>query len=185
MATASPTRHSPEDLLSLTDRPMPELVDGQLVEREAMGQRSDAVAARILILVGYFVMEHRLGLVNGAQGSYQIFPDDPDKVRIPDVSFTSRSRLPKGGEADGHGRIAPDLAIEVISPNDKVVDVSIKVRDFLNAGVRLVWVVNPYSLEVQTHHAERESRLLHLGDILEGEDVLPGFRCPIGQFFDV
>ncbi|MHC5542255.1 Uma2 family endonuclease [Singulisphaera rosea] len=185
MATASPTRHLPEDLLSTADRPMPELIEGQFVEREAMGQKSDAVAARILILVGYFVMEQGLGLVNGAQGSYQIFQDDPDKVRIPDVSFTSRARLPKGGEADGHGRVAPDLAIDVISPNDKVVDVSIKVNDFLNAGVRLVWVVNPYSLEVQTHHAERKSRILRKGEILEGEDVLPGFRCPIDQLFDV
>src|SRR5207253_2879695 len=98
------------------------LIDGQLVEREPMGRKSDAVAFRIGRLIGNFVDEHRLGVMNGAQGSYQIFPDDPKKVRIPDVSFTHRERIPKEGVEEGHGKIAPDLVVEVISPNDLAVD---------------------------------------------------------------
>src|SRR5437588_5669781 len=89
MASTTRTRYSPEDLLEITDRPMPELIDGQLVEREPMGQKSDAVANKIARLVGNFVDQNRLGLTNGSQGSFQIFADDPQKVRIPDVSFTS------------------------------------------------------------------------------------------------
>src|SRR4051794_28585804 len=100
MAIPAPTRATPEDLLAISDRPMPELIDGQLVEREPMGQRSDAVAANVLVILGRFVREQGLGLVNGSRGSFQIFPDDPSKVRIPDVSYTSRARLPRGSEED-------------------------------------------------------------------------------------
>src|SRR5512135_1254495 len=182
---ATTTRYKPEDLLEITDRPMPELIDGQLVEREPMGQLSDAVAFRVGRMVGNFVDEHRLGLMNCAQGSYQIFPDDPDKVRIPDVSFTSRQRLPDRGADDGHGKVAPDLVVEVISPNDRAVDVSIKVQDFLAAGVRLVWVVNPYSRDVQVYRANRPWSFLQTSDTLDGEDVLPGFRCQIEALFKV
>ena len=182
---ATTTRYKPEDLLEITDRPMPELIDGQLVEREPMGQLSDAVAANVLLIVGGFVKGRQLGLINGARGSYQIFPDDPDKVRIPDVSFTSRQRLPDRGADDGHGKIAPDLVVEVISPNDRAVDVSIKVQDFLAAGVRLVWVVNPYSRDVQVYRANRPWSFLQASDTLDGEDVLPGFQCQIEALFKV
>ena len=72
----------------------------------------------MLYFVLHFVREHGLGLVNGAQGSYQAFPDDPDKVRIPYVSFTRRDRLPNDRPSKGHGRVAPDLVVEVTSPND-------------------------------------------------------------------
>jgi len=185
MATTTQTRHTPEDLLEITDRPMPELIDGQLVEREPMGQKSDAVAANALLYVGIFVKEHQLGLVNGAQGSYQIFPDDPDKVRIPDVSFTSRKRLPQGQEADGHGRVAPDLAVEVLSPNDKAIDVGIKVRDFLSAGVRLIWVLNPFTCDIQVYREDGTVAYLKVGDILDGGDVLPGFQCPVERIFAI
>jgi Uma2 family endonuclease len=130
MATVTKTQYAPEDLLEIDDRPMPELVDGELVERE-MGQRSDAIAFRIGRKVGNFVDEHGLGLCNGSQGSYQIFPDDPNKVRIPDFSFTRLDRLPTGTPAEGHARIAPDLVVEVVSPNDIAEYVQEKIDDFL------------------------------------------------------
>ena len=182
---ATITRYEPEDLLEITDRPMPELIDGQLVEREPMGQLSDAVAANVLRLVGNFVDGQQLGLVNGAQGSYQIFPDDPKKVRIPDVSFTRRERLPESGPAEGHGRIAPDLVVEVISPNDLAAEVFIKVEDFLGAGVPLIWVVNPPSRNVQVIRVNGEGSFLGVGDTLDGEDVLPGFQCLVEELFKI
>jgi Uma2 family endonuclease len=185
MATTIQTRHTPEELLEITDRPMPELVDGQLVEREPMGQRSDAVAARILRFVGNHVDDHQLGLVNGSQGSYQIFPDDPDKVRIPDVSFTSRQRLPQGQVAEGHSRVAPDLVVEVLSPNDKAIDVGVKVREFLSAGVRLIWVANPYSCDIQVYRGDGTFALLKVGDVWDGDEVLPSFRCPVEKIFTI
>lgn len=185
MASAAPARHTPADLLAITDRPMPELIDGELVEREPMGQISDAVAARILYLIYEYVRSERLGLVNGSQGSYQVFPDQPDKVRIPDVSFTSWERLPQAKVEEGHGRVAPDLVVEVISPNDKAVDVAVKIQDFLGAGVRLVWVVNPVTRDMQIHRADGTITGLKVGDNLVGEAVLPGFRCSVASLFDI
>jgi Uma2 family endonuclease len=185
MATATQAQHTPEELLEITDRPMPELIDGQFVERPLMGQKSDAVAARILRLIGNFVEDHRLGVMNGAQGSFQIFPDDPRKVRIPDVSFTRRDRLPEGQVAEGHGKVAPDLVVEVVSPNDLHMEVMAKVRDFLNAGVPMIWVANPETSDVQVYRSDGTVALLQGGDVLDGGDVLPEFRCPVADLFTI
>jgi Uma2 family endonuclease len=185
MATATQARHTPEELLEITDRPMPELIDGRIVERVPMGRKSDAVAARILRLIGNFVDAHRLGVINGAQGSFQIFPDDPKKVRIPDVSFARRERLPEGGVEEGHGKIAPDLVVEVISPNDLIVEVMAKVRDFLNAGVPMIWVANPDTSDVHVYRSDGTVALLQGTDVLDGGDVLPGFRCPVADLFTI
>ncbi|MEO6809469.1 MAG: Uma2 family endonuclease [Isosphaeraceae bacterium] len=184
MATLTETRYTPEDLLMITDRPMPELIDGQLLERPLMGQKSDAIAAAVLLTIGLFIREHRLGLVNGAQGSYQIFPHDPKKVRIPDVSFTRQDRLPTRGPAEGHSRTVPDLVVEVISPHDIAADLEEKVEDFLSAGVPLIWVLNPETRTVQVHRGDGSGSRLRPGDTLDGEDVLPGFRCEVSALFE-
>ncbi len=182
MATVEQVRHTPEDLLKITDRPMPELVDGELLERE-MGLKSDSIAATFLFFVLQFVREHGLGAVNGAQGSYQIFPDDHDKVRIPDVSFTRKERLPKDGLPEGHARFVPDLVIEVTSPNDSVKKLQAKIKDFRAAGVPLIWVAYPETKMVQVHRRDGSGQLLQVGDVLEGEDILPGFRCEVAALF--
>jgi Uma2 family endonuclease len=183
MATVTKTRYTPEDLLEINDRPMPELVDGELLERE-MGQESDSIALLIGAFLVTFVRTNKLGLVNGSQGSYQVFPDDPDKVRIPDVSFTRRERLSGDGPARGHGRIAPDLAVEVISPNDRAKDVTEKINDFLAAGIPLIWIVYPDSRTVQVFRLDGSAQNLKVGDILDGEDILPGFRLEVAALFE-
>ena len=182
MATVTQTRYTPEDLLFIEDRPMPELVDGQLLERE-MGQKADSIAATCLYFVLHFVRQHNLGLVNGAQGSYQVFPDDPNKVRIPDVSFTRRERLSKDGPAEGHGRVAPDLVVEVNSPNDTGDYIESKINDFLAAGIPLIWVAYPETKTVLVHRKDGTAQRLQVGDTLDGEDVLPGFRCDVAALF--
>jgi len=184
MATATPTRHTPEDLLEIDDRPMPELIDGELVEREPMGQEADGIGCKVIALLMAYSGAMMPGLVNGAQGSFQIFPDDPNKVRIPDVSFTRRDRLPEGKPARGHGRVAPDLAVEVISPNDIASDVQRKIRDFLDAGIPLIWVVNPDTRDVQVIRADGTGALLKVGDTLDGGAILPGFSCPVAALFE-
>lgn len=185
MATVADAKgHAPEDLLAITDRPMPELIDGQLVERPPMGQESDLLAATLLALVWNHARQHRLGRVNGAQGSYQIFPDEPQKVRIPDVSFTREERWPATGPARGHSRVAPDLVIEVVSPHDIVADLEEKVEDFLRAGVPLIWVVSPETRTIQVHRQGGTDTRLRVGDTLDGEEVLPGFRCDLARLFE-
>jgi Uma2 family endonuclease len=182
MATVEQVRYTPEDLLAITDRPMPELVDGELLERE-MGYKSDSIAATLLALIWIFNREHNLGLVNGAQGSYQAFPDDPNKVRIPNVSFTRKERLPKDGPPEGHARFAPDLVIEVTSPNDSVKKLNKKIKDFLAAGVPLIWVADPDTESVMVYRLDGSAKRLQVGDVLDGEDILPGFRCEVASLF--
>lgn len=184
-ATTSRVEHTPEELLEITDRPMPELIDGQLVERALTGMEADAVAANLLAFIHAFVRAHRLGVVNGAQDSFQIFPNKPKKVLIPDVSFTRRERLPRGGVAQGHSKIAPDLIVEVISPNDLAGELTAKVRDFLSAGVSHVWVASPETSEVFVYRSHGTVSLLRCGDVLDGGDVFPGFQCPVEEIFKI
>lgn len=184
MSIATATRHTPEDLLKITDRPMPELVDGEFVEREPTGQRADEVASRIIMKLGIYAEANLPAVINGAHGSFQIFPDDPQKVRIPDVSFTRLDRLPNGRAAEGHGRVAPDLVIEVISPNDLAADLFEKIVDYQSAGIPLIWVVHPDSRTVKPTTLSGEGPALRPGDVLRGGDVLPGFECPVASLFD-
>jgi Uma2 family endonuclease len=116
--------------------------------------------------------------------TYQCFPDDPDKVCKADVSFIRLIRYTaEQAQQEGHVRIAPDLAVEVISPNDLYYEVESKVEDYLRAGVQLVWVVNPESRTVWVRRADGTGVTLHENDELTGEEVLPGFRSRVGDLF--
>ena len=94
-----------------------------------------------------------LGWVAGADASYQCFPAAARQVRKPDASFIRIDRLPAGEEPEGHCPIAPDLAVEVVSPNDLYSEVEEKVDDYLAAGVRLVWVIDPPTRTAHVHRA--------------------------------
>jgi Uma2 family endonuclease len=176
-----PRRYSPEDLLRLPDGVNFELVDGQLVERQ-MGTESSWVAVQLVILLGAHCKARNLGWVFGADASFQCFPDAPDKVRKPDVSFVRLDRL-AGGPPKGHCRVAPDLAVEVISPNELYSEVEEKVAEYLAAGVQLVWVIDPPTRSARVHRADGTVANLGAGDELSGESVVPGFHCPVADLF--
>ncbi len=182
MATITERRYTPEDILRITDRPKPDLVDGHLEERELMGQRADLVSAKIIRLLGNHADETSSGYVNGSEGGYQIFRDDPRKVRFPDASFTRKERMPKG-PAEGHSRVAPDLVVEVISPKDLATRLRRKIRDYLDAGVPLIWVANPDTHDILVIRADGSATLLDETKTLDGGDVLPGFSCPVAKLF--
>jgi len=183
MATATPTRHTPEDLLEIDDRPMPELVGGQLIER-GTGLEADAVAVTLCWLLWKYSRDGHPGLVNGSQCGYQIFPDDPEKVRVPSASYTQRERLPGGRASKGHARVAPDIVAEVLFPGTTLDDVRGKVSDFLGAGVPCVWVADPDSFTIHSFRADGTEARLGAGDFLDGGEALPGFRCPVAEVFD-
>jgi Uma2 family endonuclease len=174
------TRYTPEDLLAMPDGKSYELVDGQLVEKD-MGLQSSYIAGLIVTLLTTFVRTHQPGWVFLPDASFQCFPDNPNKVRRPDASYIPLAKLPQVPE--GHCPIAPDLAVEVMSPNDLVDDVDEKVAEYLAAGVRLVWVVKPKRRIVEIHRANGTSTILHAPDDLTGEDILPGFRCRVADLF--
>jgi Uma2 family endonuclease len=185
--TVSHTPFTPEDLLNLPDAVRYELVDGNLVERH-MGAESSAIAAKIIVLLGMFLRGRRLGELFGSDTSYECFADAPGKVRRADVGFVRLDRLPGGRPPKGHLRVAPDLAVEVVSPNDTSEEVDEKVQEWLAAGVPLVWVVSPAIRAVRVYRPRTAPNgrvsLLSFDDTISGEDVLPGFSCPVREFFE-
>ncbi len=177
---------TPDDLLTQPDAIRFELVDGHLVERN-MGMESSKVAGQILGLIWLFLRSSRLGHLFGPDAGYQCFVDDPRKVRKPDVSFVAAGRLPGDRAPTGYCLIAPDLAIEVISPSDVFYDVEEKIAEYLNAGVKRVWVVNPQRRTVSIHRPPGSGQgavtALSEADKIGGEDVLPGFEASVKEFF--
>ncbi len=116
--------------------------------------------------------------------SYQCFPDEPGKVRRPDTSFIRLDRLSLAqATAEGHCTIAPDLAVEVILPNDTAEEIDERAVAFLRAGTSLVWVVNPRVRTVTIHRRQGQGTVLRKEDELTGEDVIPGFRCQGRELF--
>jgi Uma2 family endonuclease len=181
-AIASQTRYTPEDLLKMRDGDRYELVDGHLVEHN-MSFWACYVAAEILGRLRDHCHAHNLGWVS-AETTYQCFPDAPNKVRRPDATFIRLGRISlEEATAEGHTRIAPDLAVEVVSPNDSMYEVQEKVQEYLTAGVPLVWVVNPQTRLVEIHRGKGQGTILRESDDLDGEDVVPGFHCRVGDLF--
>ena len=177
--------YTPADLLALPDEGKGyELVDGRLVEKNTGGLAS-FVTARVAYLLITFGQNAGLGWVFDAEGSYQCFPKQPRKVRKPDVSFIRRGRLPDERIPSGHILISPDLAVEVVSPNDTVYEVDAKVLEYLSAGVGLVWVVNPEARTVQLHHADGRVERVGEQDELTAPTMLPEFRCRVGDLFSL
>lgn len=178
-----PRRYTPDDLLTMPEGDRYELVNGELVERN-MSMESSWIAGEIHRRIANHVIERNLGWAYPEGTSYQCFREEPRRVRRPDTSFIAAQRLPEGPLPEGHCPLAPDLAVEVVSPNDLFYEVDIKVEEWLRAGTRLVWVVAPSTRTVFIHHQGRPSPTkLTAEEELTGEDVLPGFRCPVKELF--
>jgi Uma2 family endonuclease len=161
-----------------------ELVNGEIIEMAPVGGVHGQVVSKICRLLGEHVERHGGGhVLVGDVGFVLHLPHDPERVRAPDVAFVSTQRLPSGGLPQGFLHGAPDLAVEVLSPSDNPVDVQQKVRDYVDAGARLVWVVASQAKTVTVYRADGSARLLREQDVLEGEDVLPGLGIPLADVF--
>jgi Uma2 family endonuclease len=169
---------SADDLLrlKLPDK-RTELVRGALVVREPAGYRHGEVAARLAKLLMDHVDRHQLGTVLAAETGFKL-ASNPDTVRAPDIAFIRRDRIPDPPPT-GFAALAPDLVVEVLSPDDRPGEVLAKVGDWLTAGCALVWVVDPVRRLAQVYRADGRETTLAAGDVLDGEAVLPGFRCPL------
>jgi len=181
---ANKTEYTPEDLLAMPDADRYELVNGALVERHR-GWQAAVVVGELHRLVSNHCHDNRLGWVGvgGGDVGYQGFPDSPRTVRKPNVSFVRYGRLPGEQPPAGYAKLAPDLAAEVVSPNDLYEEVDEKIEEYLRAGVRLVWVISPQNHTVRVYHLDGSSQSLRENDELSGEDVLPGFRCRAADLF--
>jgi len=173
--------YTPDDLLAMEDGKIYELDDGHLVRRDT-SMRSSWVGGRLYRFLDIFVDENKLGWAWHADLGYVCFPDAPRKVRRPDVSFIRAARLPGGLSVDaGYCNIAPDLAVEVISPKEPAYKVEKKVVEYLEAGVPLVWVINPASRRAHVYRRDGSVTWFREDDELSGEDVVAGFRCRLGS----
>ena len=183
---AARSRVTADELLAMPNAKNFELVNGELVER-IMGWESECLGMNVSALLWNYCREHACGWVNGSSAGYQCyeeaFPDDPDRVRKPDVSFIAADRISAETDLRGHCELVPDLAVEVISPNDRYHEVEDKVDEYLRVGVRLVWVVDPKKKTIRIHRANGTIQDLRVGDELSGEEVIPGFRCPVSEVF--
>jgi Uma2 family endonuclease len=184
MSTAPAQQVAPmtaEQLAELPDDGMRhELVEGVLSTMAPAGWRHGRIAARLLTRVDGFVEGNRLGEVATAETGF-LLRRDPDTVRAPDVAFVRADRAPEA-ETPGFVALAPDMVAEVVSPSDRVAEVTGKALAWLDAGVRLVWVVDPETRTVTVYRRDGVS-VLRAEDVLEGEDVLPGFALPLEELW--
>jgi Uma2 family endonuclease len=170
-----------EQLLQMPAEEYCELIRGELIKISPTGLEHGRVANRISVRLGVYVEEHQLGIVTTAEAGFQI-GHNPDSVRAPDVAFISAARVPKNpiaGFFDG----PPDLAVEVLSPNDRAGEVLAKIQELLKAGCRMVWLVDPITRTVTVYHDRRNAQVLTAEDIISGDDLLPGFSVPVAEFF--
>lgn len=174
--------HDPEELLRIPEGDLYELVYGMPVERN-MGAESDYISGVLYRLIATFAAAHRLGLAFPGQTGYRCFPNDPKMVRRPDASFVARGRLPNDRPPKGFITIAPDLAVEVISPNDKYVEVEEKVADYRSAKVKLIWLITPETKTVLIRRLDGTCAEVGEAGELSGEDVIPGFTCKVADLF--
>jgi Uma2 family endonuclease len=177
-----PGNATEQDVLDIHDREdrLYELVDGVLVEK-TMGTQESYLAVLIARLVGEFASRQQLGFVLGADGMARLAPG---LVRIPDVSFISWQRVPnRRVPLTPMLDVAPDLAIEVLSPSNTVQEMDRKLRDYFAAGVRLVWYVDPVARTIQVFNAVDQVALLREDQTLTGDPVVPGFALPLRDLF--
>src|SRR6266851_921931 len=163
-----------------------DLLSGDLIRVSPAGFRHGRLAAEIARRLGNFLADHpTFGVVVGAETGFRL-SRDPDTVLGPDAAIVRRDRLPAGQAQLGFLELAPDLAVEIVSPSDRWITVSGKVDAYLAAGVRVVWVIEPGPRAAWVHTAEGAERRLGAdgGDILQAESVLPGFRLPLSELFD-
>lgn len=157
-----------------------ELDEGVLV-REPRPARPHGTA---VILMGMHLAQYALvhgGVVTTETG--YVLARDPDTLRGPDVAYTRQDPALYGAPRDGFMSGAPDLAVEVLSPSNRWSEVRRKIEQYFASGARLVWIVDPEAREVTVHPSADRSRTIGPDGVLDGGDVLPGFRLPVTELF--
>lgn len=156
-----------------------ELVDGTLVEK-AMSFEASVVAIAIARILASFVSQHRLGLVSGPDGFFRLL----STTRGPDVAYVSRDRLPDGVfPKQPYPELAPNLAVEVLSPGNTKAEMSRKRLEYFHSGVELVWIVDCVNRSVAVYSSHSDVVVFGETDLIDGGSVLVGFSAPVNDFF--
>jgi Uma2 family endonuclease len=173
-----PTVMSTTTAVALDSDKLYEIVDGQPEEKEMPGAKHSGICGRLAMELGVYLKANQLGGFY-VEGSFQIGANE----RIPDLAFVSAARIPPEGEPDTKWPMPPDLAVEVISPNDLYEKVYAKVMEYLAAGVKQVWLVSPEHHTVTIYRSATNLTAFAGDDELVSEDLFPGFRCPLREIF--
>lgn len=172
-----------EELAHMPEIGRSELVEGRIVRMSPTGYVHGFVEGRFFEVLNAFVKPRGLGQVlPGEVGVYT--RRSPDSVRGADVLFISNQRLERISKDKAFLDVAPELVVEVLSPDDRPGDVARKIAEYLAAGVLLVWLANPSKRTIRVHRPAAEVRELGETDILTGEAVLPGFEVRVCELFE-
>lgn len=175
--------YTAEELLRMpNDDARRELVGGEIRTMTPAGNEHGYLALRIGRMLGNHVEENDLGRTYAAETGFKI-ASNPDTVRAPDVAFVSRERLGEVGSVEGFWPGAPDLAVEVVSPNDTHAKVVEKSLAWLDAGCRMVLVAEPVRKVVTVYRSKEDIRILTKDETVDGADVVPGWRLPVSEIF--
>jgi len=181
--TVTPQLMTADELLDLQDDGFRyELVQGELRRMSPAGHHHGRLAINITTPLDHYVRAHHLGAVYAAETGFQL-TTDPDTVRAADVAFVRQEQVELVGDTDGYWPGAPDLAVEVVSPNDLYTEIEEKVLDWLRAGTRMVIIVNPRKRTVTVYRSHSEISLLTEQNVLDGGDVVPGWAIPVHELF--
>ncbi len=161
-----------------------ELVDGEVVEVSPAGAEHTRIMFLLAQRLEHFASEHGLGVAM-PEGLGFVLRRDPDLVREPDVSFIERALIPGEGMPKGYWEGPPTLAVEVVSPNDRAVEIDERVQDYLTSGTRQVWVLRPNRRAASIYFPDADTRELGPDATLDGGDVLPGFSVRVGDLFEI
>jgi Uma2 family endonuclease len=157
-----------------------ELVDGELVKMSPSFLPEARVVRTVQRLLDNFVHPRQLGEIFGPDLGYEL---TQYRVRAPDVSFVSAEKLTAYGNPQEFAKVIPDLVVEVISPEVKYGYLQRKIRDYFEAGIRLLWIVDPAVQTVTVYRSAIDLRVVTVADTLSGEDVIPGFSCSVTELF--
>ncbi|MBW3629751.1 MAG: Uma2 family endonuclease [Gemmatimonadetes bacterium] len=177
------SRMTAEELLHLPeDHQRHELIRGVLTTMPPAGFEHGAVAVRLASSLHAFVRAQGLGLVLAAETGFKIAAD-PDTVRAPDAAFVRKERIAALGIPRGYFPGAPDLAAEVVSPDDTTREVREKVEDWIQAGAAVVWVIDPRARTVSIHDRAGSVTTLDETAVLTARELLPGWSCEVSALF--
>lgn len=159
-----------------------ELIDGELIRMPPSQPDHSTVGVMFSASLVTHVVPRKPGMVFGADAGFW-FASNPDTVMAPDAAFVRGDRLPAKTDRRRYWKVAPDLAVEVVSPSDRRTAVLAKVDRYLRYGVRLVVVVWPATRTMTLHRAREAVEELGHGDVFDAGDVVPGFRLPVADLF--
>jgi Uma2 family endonuclease len=159
-----------------------ELVAGELRVMSPSGWRHGEVVDNIAYWLGSYIREHNLGRGFGAETGF-LLQRNPDTVRAPDFAFVAREHLPKSKPTEAFWPGAPDVAVEVVSPGDTTGEIDEKIAEWLAAGCKAVWVVDPKLQTVTIYQSPSNVIIKTAGETLHGDPVVPGFACSVEELF--